>query len=114
MFSSKTKRTTIQAPEPSLRRLQSLQMPSEWGQPDRSGDLLLVKRSPTLPRPSVPSQAVGKPDAVDPHSVVPIASPGSLACVIGVLGVLAVVAWVGWRFGPTLTRVTGWCSWWVA
>ena len=33
---------------------------------------------------------------------------------IGVLGFLAVVAWIAWRFGPTLTRVTGWCSWWVA
>ena len=46
--------------------------------------------------------------------VVPLASPGPLAGVIGVLGFLAVVAWVGWRFGPTLARVTGWCSWWVA
>ncbi|MGH2864209.1 MAG: hypothetical protein ACRDJX_03050 [Solirubrobacteraceae bacterium] len=45
---------------------------------------------------------------------VPVASPGPLAGVIGVLGFLAVVAWVGWRFGPTLARVTGWCSWWVA
>lgn len=45
---------------------------------------------------------------------VPTASPGPLAGVIGVLGFLAVVAWVGWRFGPTLTRVTGWCSSWVA
>jgi hypothetical protein len=49
-----------------------------------------------------------------PPHVVPIASPGPLAGVIGVLGLLAVVAWVGWRFGPTLARVTGWCSWWVA
>ena len=48
------------------------------------------------------------------HVVVPLASPGPLAGVIGVFGFLAVVAWVGWRFGPTLTRVTGWCSWWVA
>ena len=44
----------------------------------------------------------------------PLASAGPLAGVIGVLGFLAVVAWVGWRFGPTLARVTGWCSWWVA
>ncbi len=43
-----------------------------------------------------------------------MASPGPLAGVIGVVGFLAVVAWIGWRFGPTLTRVTGWCSWWVA
>ncbi len=45
---------------------------------------------------------------------VTIASPGPLAGVIGVFGFVAVVAWVGWRFGPTRTRVTGWCSWWVA
>jgi hypothetical protein len=43
-----------------------------------------------------------------------IASPGPLAGVIGVLGVLAAAAWVGWRFGPTLTRLTGWCSWVLA
>jgi hypothetical protein len=48
------------------------------------------------------------------RAVVPLASPGPLAGVIGVLGFLAVVAWVAWRFGPTLTRVTGWCLWWVA
>ena len=48
------------------------------------------------------------------HVVVPLASPGPLAGVIGVVGFLAVVAWGGWRFGPTLARVTGWCSWWVA
>jgi hypothetical protein len=51
---------------------------------------------------------------VPSHVVIPIASPGPLAGVIGVLGFLAVFAWVGWRLGPTLTRVTGWCSWWVA
>jgi hypothetical protein len=51
---------------------------------------------------------------VTSHVVVPIASPGPLAGAIGVLGFLAVVAWVGWRFGPTLARVSGWCSWWVA
>ncbi|MGA2321551.1 MAG: hypothetical protein ABSG95_12555 [Solirubrobacteraceae bacterium] len=48
------------------------------------------------------------------HLVVPLASPGPLAGAIGVLGFLTMVAWIGWRFGPTLTRVTGWCSWWVA
>jgi hypothetical protein len=37
-----------------------------------------------------------------------------LAGVITILSFLAVVTWVGWRFGPTLTRVTGWCSWCVA
>ena len=46
--------------------------------------------------------------------VLPVASAGPLAGVISVLGFLAGVAWVGWRFGPTLTRVTGWCSWCVA
>lgn len=48
------------------------------------------------------------------YIAVPIASPGPLVAVIGVLGFLAVVTWVAWRFGPTLTRITGWCSWWVA
>ncbi len=43
-----------------------------------------------------------------------IASAGPLAGVICVLGLLAAVAWVGWRFGPTLARVSGWCSWCVA
>lgn len=33
---------------------------------------------------------------------------------IGILGFAAVVAWIAWRFGPTLTRATGWCSWCVA
>jgi hypothetical protein len=46
--------------------------------------------------------------------VLPVASAGPLAGVICVLGLLAVVAWVGWRFGPTLARVSGWCSWAVA
>jgi hypothetical protein len=44
----------------------------------------------------------------------PVASPGPLAGAIGVLGVLSAVLWVGWRFGPTLTRLTGCCCWWVA
>jgi hypothetical protein len=48
------------------------------------------------------------------HAAVPIASPGPLADVIGVLGFLGVAAWLGWRLGPTLARVAGWCSWWVA
>jgi hypothetical protein len=34
--------------------------------------------------------------------------------VIRVLGLLGAFAWIGWRFGPTLARLTGWCSWWVA
>jgi hypothetical protein len=44
----------------------------------------------------------------------PLASAGPLAGVICVLGLLAALAWIAWRFGPTLARVTGWCSWWVA
>jgi len=31
-----------------------------------------------------------------------------------VLGLLTTAAWLGWRFGPTLLRLAGWCSWWVA
>jgi hypothetical protein len=46
--------------------------------------------------------------------VLPVASLGPLANVVGVLGFLAMVAWIGWRFGPTLTRLTGCCSWCVA
>ncbi|MGD1058886.1 MAG: hypothetical protein ABR992_15895 [Solirubrobacteraceae bacterium] len=30
------------------------------------------------------------------------------------LGLLAAVTWISWRVGPTLARLTGWCSWWVA
>jgi hypothetical protein len=39
---------------------------------------------------------------------------GPLADVICVLGLLGAGAWIVWRFGPTLARVGGWCSWWVA
>lgn len=48
------------------------------------------------------------------HLAIPVASTGPLSGVIGAVGVLAVLAWVAWRFGPTLSRVTGWSSWWVA
>jgi hypothetical protein len=37
-----------------------------------------------------------------------------LATAITILGLVATLAWFAWRFGPTLTRLTGWCSWWVA
>ncbi len=47
-------------------------------------------------------------------SATPLAAAGPLAGVICVLGLVAVAGWVAWRFGPTLARVTGWCSWWVA
>lgn len=53
-------------------------------------------------------------DSVFRHVLAPIASRGPLAGLIGVLGLLAVVAWIGWCFGPTLARVTGLCSWWLA
>lgn len=49
-----------------------------------------------------------------PPHVVPVASPGPLAGVVGVLVLLMAAAWVAWRFGPTLLRVGGWCSWCVA
>ena len=45
---------------------------------------------------------------------VPIGSPGPLAGVISVLGLLAAFAWIGWRFGPTLLRIMGGSSWWLA
>lgn len=40
-------------------------------------------------------------------------SPDALATVIGVLGLLAVATWFVLRFGSTLLRLTGWCSWWL-
>ncbi len=43
-----------------------------------------------------------------------IAAAGPMAAVIAVLGFLAVAAWIAWRFGPTLARVSGWGSLWVA
>jgi hypothetical protein len=45
---------------------------------------------------------------------VSIASAGPLANVICLAGFLGVAGYFFWRFGPTLARVTGWCSWWVA
>jgi hypothetical protein len=45
---------------------------------------------------------------------VPVASPDPLANVISALGMPAVLAWVAWRFGPTLTRLAGWCLVWLA
>lgn len=44
----------------------------------------------------------------------PLAAAGPLAGAICILGLLAAVGYVAWRFGPTLSRATGWCSWWVA
>jgi hypothetical protein len=51
---------------------------------------------------------------VSPHAAVPLASPGPLAAAISIVGLLALFAWIAWRFGPTLLRVGGWCSWWAA
>jgi hypothetical protein len=45
---------------------------------------------------------------------IPTASHGPLADVIGALGFLAASAWIAWRFGPTLARLAGLCSWVVA
>jgi hypothetical protein len=30
------------------------------------------------------------------------------------LAPLVAFLWIAWRFGPMLTRLTGWCAWWVA
>ncbi|HVA19799.1 MAG TPA: hypothetical protein VMU55_06480 [Solirubrobacteraceae bacterium] len=43
-----------------------------------------------------------------------LATASPLAGAICLLGLLAAAAYVAWRFGPTLARTTGWCSWWVA
>jgi len=48
-----------------------------------------------------------------PQLTTPLASAGPLAGVACVVGLLATLAWVAWRFGPTLARLIGWCSWWV-
>lgn len=44
---------------------------------------------------------------------IPLATAGPLASVICILGLLLAAGYVVWRFGPTLARATGWCSWWV-
>jgi hypothetical protein len=48
------------------------------------------------------------------HVAVPLVSPGPLTSAISIIGLLALSAWIAWRFGPTLLRVSGWCSWWTA
>lgn len=48
------------------------------------------------------------------HVFPPIAFAGLLAGVVGILGFLELVAWLAWRFGLTLLRVTGFCSFGVA
>ncbi len=44
----------------------------------------------------------------------PVAATAPMAAAITILGFLAVAAWIAWRFGPTLARVSGWGSLWVA
>jgi hypothetical protein len=44
---------------------------------------------------------------------VPVAT-APVAGAISLLGLLAACSWLAWRFGPTLLRLAGWCSWWVA
>jgi hypothetical protein len=53
-------------------------------------------------------------DPVLSHHSEPLHAFGPLAHVIGVFGVLAALAWFTWRFGPTLLRIVGFCSLWVA
>ncbi|MGH2864213.1 MAG: hypothetical protein ACRDJX_03070 [Solirubrobacteraceae bacterium] len=36
------------------------------------------------------------------------------AVTITIGGALVMFAWIAWRFGPTLTRLTGWCCWLLA
>jgi hypothetical protein len=51
---------------------------------------------------------------MSPHAGTAVVSSSLPASAISVLGLLASFAWLAWRFGPTLLRLTGWCSWWVA
>jgi hypothetical protein len=51
---------------------------------------------------------------MSPHAVTVVVSTSVPSSAITVLGLLVTFAWLGWRFGPTLMRLTGWCSWWVA
>jgi hypothetical protein len=42
------------------------------------------------------------------------ATAGPLAEVVCAVGLAAGLAWIAWRFGPTLARLAGFCSLWVA
>jgi hypothetical protein len=44
----------------------------------------------------------------------PGADPGRFAGTVAALGMLAALAWLVWRFGPTLLRIAGFCSLWIA
>jgi hypothetical protein len=66
-------------------------------------------------RASAPSQLAGKPDEVYAQALLlPIATTEPLANVICMFGLIAVVGWLAWRLGPTLARLGGWGSWWLA
>ena|ERR1700726_1854440 len=43
-----------------------------------------------------------------------LATRSPLAGAIGLFGLIIAFVWIAWRFGPTLLRVSGWCSWWAA
>jgi hypothetical protein len=43
-----------------------------------------------------------------------VGAPGPLAGAISLLGLLGASVWIAWRFGPTLLRLTGFCSWCAA
>jgi hypothetical protein len=51
---------------------------------------------------------------MSPSLLAPLASSGAVASAIGLVGLLPGLAWFVWRFGPTLVRLTGFCSWCVA
>jgi hypothetical protein len=63
---------------------------------------------------TIASRPSGTRDSMPVGAAIPIASFGPLADVIGVLGLAAAFSWIAWRFGPTLLRIAGSCSWWVA
>jgi hypothetical protein len=41
-------------------------------------------------------------------------SPGLPATAVTLTGSLATLTWLTWRFGPTLLRLAGFCSLWIA
>src|ERR1017187_2577938 len=64
--------------------------------------------------PSVPSPAAGTPGNMPLHLAAPIASTAPLATAISLVGLVITVTWLARRFGPALTHLAGWCSWWAA
>ncbi len=65
------------------------------------------------PRAHHPNRSAWYTKGMSSDLTAPLAT-APLAGAISILGLLALTAWITWRFGPTLARVTGWCSWWVA